>query len=281
VESGHLGGIGGELAAVQESSGTVTFDLTDLHGDVIASASSSPTATKLLATYRFDEFGEPESGSTGRFGWLGGKARRTELSSGVIQMGARSYIPSLGRFLSPDPVRGGSANAYDYANQDPINNFDLNGKKICVGLGTGNEVCGQKARALKRAARKAGKRGALTLKFESRAGAEHFAAMLQQATPTAFLNKIIANVEHLHAAEVLKAQERAREAAEHSGPVPNGMGTCAIISAGSGAVSIANPGAAAAEAAGAPESAGWTVVFGTGAGVVSWITGTAAALGAC
>ena len=78
--SGNIAGIGGELAAVQESTGTVTFELTDLHGDVVASASSSPTVTQLLATYRFDEFGEPEFGSAGRFGWLGGNQRRTELA---------------------------------------------------------------------------------------------------------------------------------------------------------------------------------------------------------
>lgn len=133
----NIMGFGGELAAVQESSGTTTFRLTDLHGDVVASASSSPSATKLLATFRFSEFGEPEgSSSAGRFGWLGGKSRRTELPSGVIQMGARSYIPQLGRFLTPDPIPGGSANAYDYADQDPINNFDLTGtKKIHSGGG--------------------------------------------------------------------------------------------------------------------------------------------------
>jgi hypothetical protein len=43
-------------------------------------------------------------------------------------MGARSYIPSLGRFLTPDPVAGGSANSYDYVSQDPVNQFDTSGE---------------------------------------------------------------------------------------------------------------------------------------------------------
>jgi hypothetical protein len=43
-------------------------------------------------------------------------------------MGVRLYDPASGRFLSTDPVPGGSANAYDYVYQDPINKFDLDGR---------------------------------------------------------------------------------------------------------------------------------------------------------
>jgi RHS repeat-associated protein len=129
----YISGIGGELAAVQESGKEAVLQLVDMHGDVVATAPLSSSAKEPTATFEFDEFGNPVKGKAGRFGWLGGKQRRMELPSGVIQMGVRSYVPAIGRFISTDPVQGGSANAYDYANGDPLNQFDFTGTSPAIG----------------------------------------------------------------------------------------------------------------------------------------------------
>lgn len=123
-----IDGIGGDVTAVEDSSGSKFLKLHNLHGDHIADASLSQTATGPVSTYETDEFGVPRQNYGRRLGYLGSKQRHTELSSGAIQMGVRTYLPSIGRFLATDPVEGGSANAYDYANADPVNQVDLDGR---------------------------------------------------------------------------------------------------------------------------------------------------------
>jgi RHS repeat-associated protein len=125
-------GIDGDLAAIRThdvQGDTTILQLQNLHGDIIATASTDSNATALTARFETDEFGNPREQAGPRYGWLGGKQRRAEFASGVIQMGVRSYIPALGRFTSTDPVEGGSANSYEYGNADPINNLDLDGRE--------------------------------------------------------------------------------------------------------------------------------------------------------
>jgi RHS repeat-associated protein len=73
------------------------------------------------------EYGVPTTSTPAKYGWLGAEQQPTELPSGVVAMGVRSYVPQLGRFLQPDPVPGGSANAYTYTFGDPVNASDPSG----------------------------------------------------------------------------------------------------------------------------------------------------------
>jgi RHS repeat-associated protein len=110
--------------AVQSSGQQPTLQITNLHGDVIAEVEDSPTATWPSPTRETDEFGAPAASAPEPFAWLGAAQRPNLLNGAAVGMGARTYVPELGRFLEPDPVPGGSANAYDYAFQDPVNQSD-------------------------------------------------------------------------------------------------------------------------------------------------------------
>jgi len=106
---------------------TVAFDYYTGHGDLAATA--DPAGVRQAA-YSYDPFGAPlQTPPSDSYleRWTGRWDKRLDTMDSLIQMGARPYDPSIGRFLSVDPVEGGSANIYDYANQEPINGYDLDG----------------------------------------------------------------------------------------------------------------------------------------------------------
>ena len=52
-------------------------------------------------------------------------------------MGARLYVPILGRFLTVDPIKGGTQNDYVYPS-DPVNSSDFSGTVLFFGMPISN-----------------------------------------------------------------------------------------------------------------------------------------------
>jgi RHS repeat-associated protein len=115
-------------AGLPRTTTTVSYEYYDRHNDLVAEADANGART---AAYTYDPFGALRSGTAPSNAtserWLAGDDKKLDSTSGLIEMGARPYDPTLGRFLATDPVDGGSCNSYDYSFQDPVNSSDPSG----------------------------------------------------------------------------------------------------------------------------------------------------------
>ncbi|MFE7192650.1 DNRLRE domain-containing protein [Kitasatospora sp. NPDC057595] len=117
----------GGLGATTAKTGGVQLQLANLHGDIVVVLPLDQGRAPIAVTY--DEYGNRAPGTAPlRYGWLGSQQRSAETPTGAVLMGVRLYDPTLGRFLTTDPVPGGNATAYDYVLQDPNTHFDLDGQ---------------------------------------------------------------------------------------------------------------------------------------------------------
>ncbi|MGY4739891.1 polymorphic toxin-type HINT domain-containing protein [Streptomyces sp. ATMOS53] len=131
----------GQTVAVRTSSGSLQWQVADAHDTAETAVDAT---TQAITRRRLDPFGntrgtQPTSGS-----WLGDKgfvAGVQDTTSGLTHLGAREYDPTIGRFVSDDPVLeltdAQQIDGYTYAADNPVSNSDPSGLYLPIGFSGG------------------------------------------------------------------------------------------------------------------------------------------------
>lgn len=114
--------------------------MSNIHGDIIVKQAVDTSIAS--AAQHYDEYGNAISAAAGStYGWLGASQRSAETLNGYLLMGVRVYDPTIGRFLQADSVYAGNSNSYIYP-ADPINTYDLDGRKVIKKYNKSGKSCG-------------------------------------------------------------------------------------------------------------------------------------------
>ncbi|WP_343948126.1 RHS repeat-associated core domain-containing protein [Nonomuraea longicatena] len=135
--------VAGGILSLQEGNTPATTALSDLHGDLVATF----TTTGIQTSTAYDPFGTPTA-QTGAKSSLGYQGEYTDPDTGKVNMHARWYQPGTGAFTSRDtatlnPSPSVQANRYTYANASPLTGIDPTGHATAsTGLTGGNLYTG-------------------------------------------------------------------------------------------------------------------------------------------
>lgn len=106
-----------------KNGGRVQNFVYDKNGRLI---SETDTADNSAISYTYDAFGNENSDNTDDSNSFGYNGEYLDRETGLIYLRARYYDPSIGRFISEDPIKDGS-NWYVFCNNNPVTFIDPSG----------------------------------------------------------------------------------------------------------------------------------------------------------
>lgn len=127
---------GAVVAALDSTSGHISYLMPDRQGTADVSVDSATAAADFRDYTPFgDVRGTAPASWVGQRGYIG--VGTADPTTGLTDIGAREYDPSIGRFVSVDPVfedgQAAQMGGYAYAGDDPVGNSDPTGL-FCWGL---------------------------------------------------------------------------------------------------------------------------------------------------